>query len=808
MKPGFWSIQFFWIRAGICVALALRSSLVFSQEPFQYRGYYFILSRNPGYGLADYRRILDCMAADRANLLILWIGGGFPSKRFPETWDYNREHRNCVENFAGAAIDYAHQKGIGVLLGLTPFAYDGVNRYGLAHPELGATGADGKPAVTGGIHSMGRGLCPSKAAAREFMLVYCRELFDDFYPNAGGFFLEHSDYGTCQCKECAGGSGLRREWQFVEDLSRHVWEKNPAAIQMIYPQYADLGVEYDKRYIVFLAPHNMKGADKVRNPKVLWNGYWDTGAFFKNLCREAARAGYAGVIPSMENFTYEHPYAFDTRWGPAGSAGWDDILVRVSRLSFREFAARPSQADDEFKNKVKAEFFDASAPSAGVDDLLALHRLLNRWESWTFRGGVASFPKEPVDLKKLDLKARYRLASEIMPALREIQAIVDRYGKSPSATAREMVKIAAWILKGWEGKVSMQRGAAFAESARPDHFPHRIWAACDFEGQTPDYGWFGTRETENIPRYPGNSTALRGQPAREHFAHFAGINPVPGPRMGKVNQVYFRYYLKGADSAQVQHFNLSKEDNHHIAASGLKEGSWSEATLNFTFDSRRNDGAPGAMEEGDRMDDLKIFLGKEGDEKNYELLVDDVILFADDPSLPLDPEPFPKRVISLWAFDTGEKGMRKAGKQEKDYWPGEFEIAEDVRGGYWRVAHAVERKDERRRWIRLEIAPPRPVGARTRLRFRYFLKDATAMTVQIFDLTARDNRHIDLHGLPEGSWQSITLDFTRDSLRNDGSQKPLPAGHQVDDLFFFLPAIADKNPDLWIDEVVLYDGGD
>lgn len=82
------------------------------------------------------------------------------------------------------------------------------------------------------------------------------------------------------------------------------------------------------------------------------------------------------------------------------------------------------------------------------------------------------------------------------------------------------------------------------------------------------------------------------------------------------------------------------------------------------------------------------------------------------------------------------------------------------------------------------------------------------MTVQIFDLTAQDNRHIDLHGLPEGSWQSIMLDFTRDSMRNDGSKKPLTTGHQVDDLFFFLPAISGKNPDLWIDEVVLYDAGD
>ncbi len=52
------------------------------------------------------------------------------------------------------------------------------------------------------------------------------------------------------------------------------------------------------------------------------------------------------------------------------------------------------------------------------------------------------------------------------------------------------------------------RGVAKAEAKRPAHFPHRIWAACDFEGQTPDYAWFGVRETKNIPAYAGNSTAL------------------------------------------------------------------------------------------------------------------------------------------------------------------------------------------------------------------------------------------------------------------------------------------------------------
>src|SRR5262249_58372615 len=36
-----------------------------------------------------------------------------------------------------------------------------------------------------------------------------------------------------------------------------------------------------------------------------------------------------------------------------------------------------------------------------------------------------------------------------------------------------------------------RRGFTRVEETRHANFPHRIWAACDFEGRTPDYGWFG-----------------------------------------------------------------------------------------------------------------------------------------------------------------------------------------------------------------------------------------------------------------------------------------------------------------------------
>jgi hypothetical protein len=351
------------------------------------------------------------------------------------------------------------------------------------------------------------------------------------------------------------------------------------------------------------------------------------------------------------------------------------------------------------------------------------------------------------------------------------------------------------------------RGTASAqEETRPKHFPHRIWAACDFETRAPDYAWFGPTETNNIPRYPGNATALGvgERPYQNFSALMTGVNPVPGPRIGEDNNLYVRYFLRGSTEATFQHFSLTSEDNNHIRATNLTEGKWSEVTLNFTRDGQRNDGTPGVpFKDGERMDDFKIFVGKPNESNRCDLLIDDVILFANDPDLPPEPEPFPNRVILLAAFDTGVSAAEKP-----KYWPGEFELAsrELPVGSLWNVARAIPQKTGKGKWLRLQIEPPRPVGAHTKLRFRYHLTAASQMTVQIFDLTDNDNRHIRLNNLKAGFWQTTYLDFTRDARRKDGQETPFAAG-LVDDLFFFIEPDGSNEVDLLIDEVVLFDAG-
>jgi hypothetical protein len=351
-------------------------------------------------------------------------------------------------------------------------------------------------------------------------------------------------------------------------------------------------------------------------------------------------------------------------------------------------------------------------------------------------------------------------------------------------------------------------GAARVVASRPANFPHRIWAACDFERSLPDYAWWGLPEKGDIPSYPGNATALVAseRPYQNHAGLMVGINPVPGPKMGEVNQLYLRYRLEGATEATFQYFSLTTEDNNHIRASGLTAGRWAEATLNFTRDAVRNDGTPGVpFQAGERMDDLKIFIGLPGDSNNVNMWIDDVIFFADDPSQLPEPEPFPNRVLYLAAFDTGITPDVRT-----KYWPGEFEVAtrDAPADSNWGVARAVPRKESQGKWIRLQIEPTTHVGVHTKLRFRFHLTGASNLIVQIFDATDQDNRHVRLTGLQENAWQTVYVDFTNDARRNDGSESPFAAGHVVDDLFFLVEPGGDLPLELFIDEVVLYDAGE
>jgi hypothetical protein len=222
--------------------------------------------RMPSYDLADWRRIVDGIHDDGGNLLLLWVAGAFRSSRFPITWQYNREHENVRHDFVRDLIDHARKKGVRVLLGFTPFGYDGVNQYTLEHPELKAIGRDGKPVGKAGIGCWGYNLCPSRGESRRFQLEYVREMVFAFYPNADGLMIESSDYAICHCQDC-GDRSFDREFSFVKQISEEVWAKKPQAMVVVYPHYFSgapvpgFGVRaarqpFDPRWTLFFTPHS------------------------------------------------------------------------------------------------------------------------------------------------------------------------------------------------------------------------------------------------------------------------------------------------------------------------------------------------------------------------------------------------------------------------------------------------------------------------------------------------------------------------------------------------------------------------
>ena len=281
-------------------------------SPFAQRGYYITFMRMPTYDLADWKKIVDGIHDDGGNTLLLWVGGAFRSKAYPITWKYNADHENVRKDFVRDLIDHAHTRGVKVLLGFTPFGYDGVNQYPLEHPELKAIGKDGKPVAPFGIGCWGYNLCPSRPESQKFMLEYVREMAFDFYPNADGLLIESSDYAICHCKDCKE-KFFEKEFEFVRRISEEVWAKKPKATVIVFPHYFSgaevpgFGVKaarlpFDPRWSLVFTPHSSNPEPELIK-KARSSVWWDDSPALRRPqeiragARRARDLGVSGYIP-------------------------------------------------------------------------------------------------------------------------------------------------------------------------------------------------------------------------------------------------------------------------------------------------------------------------------------------------------------------------------------------------------------------------------------------------------------------------------------------------------------------------------
>ena len=453
-------------------------------ETFAQRGYYLLPCRTPTLGYEVYCDLIDDLAGDRVNTLILWLAGGFRSKKFPVTWRYNAEHLNVRLDFMRRLIRHAHQRGIRCLLGFTPFGYDGVNQYPLEHPELKAVGPDGKLVGEFGIHSWGWNLCPAKPESQRFMLEYAREMAFDFYPEADGLFIESSDYAICHCPDC-GPKYFDHEFRFVRTISDEVWARKPAATVVVYPHYfsgARLRLSFseavatkqpfDSRWTLFFTPHSAAiEPDLIARAKGSW--WWNEAPSRFNLsgirdgARRAREAHCTGFIPSLECYSYvetheefgepwlngrrQVPFGFG--WLAEGDSPYRELPVRAARIACREYTANPDLSDDALHAVLGKELFGQRWQAAEVEDTLELCRVFGTDRDWSVPAPLPTpgLVESRRKAGRLDAKKRALLRNQ----LARVRAIAARNHAAASPGARDLARIAQWLSDQWLGPTAL-----------------------------------------------------------------------------------------------------------------------------------------------------------------------------------------------------------------------------------------------------------------------------------------------------------------------------------------------------------------
>jgi hypothetical protein len=460
----------FWLPS-FCLLLVLLSGSA-AADRISTRGYYMTFMRMPTFGLPEWKEMTDCIARDGGNTLLLWTAGGFRSKKFPITWRYNQTHKNIENDFVRELIDYAHGKGIKVLLCFTPFAYDGVNQYPLEHPELKARQKNSEPANYWGMHSWGYNLCPSQPASQQFLLEYVREMFFEFYPKADGLMIESSDYAICYCADCRERF-FDREFQFVRRISDEVWRAKPTATIVVYPHYFSTrkvpgfdvsGAQqtFDPRWTLFFTPHSAHietnliahSRGSIYSNEGLSLG---TPPKIRDAIRLTHKNNITGYVPSLEPMTCPagppknqgpllKPFNFE--WLRDGQMPLDELPIRVNRIAYREYTRDPDLSDSDFRERLGREIFGANTGAQNVPDLLDLQECWFAEAEWLAPGSYVA----PQRLK--DRAAREKWPAERLNGYRQrvegLRALANRYTTSTNAAEREMRRIAEIIVQKWD----------------------------------------------------------------------------------------------------------------------------------------------------------------------------------------------------------------------------------------------------------------------------------------------------------------------------------------------------------------------
>ncbi|MCI0638592.1 MAG: nucleoside hydrolase [Gemmataceae bacterium] len=167
---------------------------------------------------------------------------------------------------------------------------------------------------------------------------------------------------------------------------------------------------------------------------------------------------------------------------------------------------------------------------------------------------------------------------------------------------------------------------------------------------------------------------------------------------------------------------------------------------------------------------------------------------------PVAKRKFPDRVHVIEDYETDiERRWWLAGKEEtKNVPPGDGRACR----GVWTNDFDDRQGNPKAQYtaVIFNPVPGPPMGPKTRLSFRYWLKGTGNLRVQIYSLSNGYHRHLTLTGLPQGAWHEATVDMTM-AQRPDGTGGTLADNERIDDIQFY----TDADAELLIDDIVLYE---
>jgi hypothetical protein len=442
------------------------------------RGYYFLPMRAPTFGLDVWKELVDDLATDGVTHFVYWCGGSFRSRKFPITWEWNADHANVRSDFTRELIAHAHTRGLKVLLGFTPFGYDGVNQYPLVHPELKARKADGSAVDRFGIACWGWNLCPAQPEPRRFMREYVREMAFEFYPDADGLFIESSDYAICHCPRC-GPRFFDHEYAFVHEMAEAIWARRPQDTVVVYPHYfsgAKLRFAldearatrqpFDPRYTLFFTPHSAAiEPDLVRQARGSW--WWNEAPCRLDLhgiragVKRVIESGLTGYLPTFEAMSFvatdvesgipwtrgrrQVPFGFG--WVPEGASPYRTLPMRAVRLAFSELTRDPDLAESTLRQRMGRDLFGPEWTDVQLDDLASVLAMFGSDRDWAKPAPIAApgMVEAEIQAGRFDATKRATVRQQLSNA----GAIAARHRNATEPGAQELARIAEWVIAQW-----------------------------------------------------------------------------------------------------------------------------------------------------------------------------------------------------------------------------------------------------------------------------------------------------------------------------------------------------------------------